>query len=261
MEKVKALNLIGIAYRAKKIVNGYESVMATVTSGKAKCVIVASDASSKTIEAFSKKCYFYHVPMYMDFNTDEGLNGGKYPICCWNSDAFTNWMTANSVNTYMGVAGGVGTMALGAVAMASGAGALLGVSMILGGATAIGTTIGQVHQASMQPDQVKGNTNCGDVITGSGHNTFMFFNMSIKQEYAKIIDGYFDMFGYKVCRVKAPNKAHRSRYWYTKTIDVNIDGAIPNKDMQVIKEAYNNGITFWRNGNEIGNYSLSNNIV
>ena len=65
MEKVKALNLIGIAYRAKKIVNGYESVMATVTSGKAKCVIVASDASSKTIEAFSKKCYFYHVPIYI----------------------------------------------------------------------------------------------------------------------------------------------------------------------------------------------------
>ena len=42
MEKVKALNLIGIAYRAKKIVNGYESVMATVTSGKAKCVITCA---------------------------------------------------------------------------------------------------------------------------------------------------------------------------------------------------------------------------
>lgn len=71
MDKIKALNLIGMAYRARKVVNGYESVMACVVSGKAKCVIIANDASGKTIEAFSKKCYFYHVPMCMDFNTDE----------------------------------------------------------------------------------------------------------------------------------------------------------------------------------------------
>ena len=91
MEKVKALNLIGIAYRAKKIINGYESVMATVTSGKAKCVIVASDASSKTIEAFSKKCYFYHVPMYMDFNTDEiskAIGKGLCKVICLTDDGF-----------------------------------------------------------------------------------------------------------------------------------------------------------------------------
>jgi hypothetical protein len=69
------------------------------------------------------------------------------------------------------------------------------------------------------------------------------------------------MFGYKVNRVKVPNKAHRSRFWYTKTIDVNIDGNIPNNDLQVIKNCYNNGITFWRNVAEIQNYSLSNDIV
>jgi hypothetical protein len=85
--------------------------------------------------------------------------------------------------------------------------------------------------------------------------------MSIKQEYAKIIDKYFDMFGYKVNMVKTPNKAHRSRWWYTKTIDVNIDGAIPNDDMQMIKNAYNNGITYWRNPSNFMNYSVSNGIV
>ena len=69
------------------------------------------------------------------------------------------------------------------------------------------------------------------------------------------------MFGYKVNIVKTPAKAHRSRYWYTKTIDVNIDGAIPSKDMQVIKDCYNRGITFWRNASEIQNYSLINTIV
>ena len=85
--------------------------------------------------------------------------------------------------------------------------------------------------------------------------------MSIKNEYARIIDGYFDMFGYKTNVVKVPNTNHRARWWYTKTIDVNIDGNIPNDDMQKIKNAYNNGITFWRNASEIQNYSLSNPIV
>jgi hypothetical protein len=78
--------------------------------------------------------------------------------------------------------------------------------------------------------------------------------MSIKSEYAKIIDNYFDMFGYKVCRVKEPNTNHRAKYWYTKTIDANIDGGVPGKDLQKIKEAYNNGITFWRYEGSIGIY-------
>jgi hypothetical protein len=69
------------------------------------------------------------------------------------------------------------------------------------------------------------------------------------------------MYGYKVNSVKIPNKAHRSRFWYTKTLDINIDGGIPAKDMEKIKACYNNGITFWRNANEINDYSLSNGIV
>ena len=85
--------------------------------------------------------------------------------------------------------------------------------------------------------------------------------MCCKKEYLQILDKYFDMFGYRVNMVKVPEKAHRSRWWFTKTMDVNIDGAIPNNDMNIIKACYNNGITFWRNANEIQNYSLSNNTM
>lgn len=188
-------------------------------------------------------------------NQDEGMPGPKFPICCWNSDTYTNWLTQNSVNLittagagFVGAVGGatVGAIAggpLGAIAGASG-----GVQSILG-------VIGQIHAAQHVPDQVKGNANSGDVITGSGDNTFMFYSMSIKKEFAEIIDSYFDMFGYKVCKVKKPNSEHRAKYWYTKTIDVNIDGNFNQKDLQKIKDAYNNGITFWKNPSEINNYS------
>jgi hypothetical protein len=207
-------------------------------------------------------------------NESEGLNAGKFPICNWSSDLFTNWMTQNGVNV-MGsilnstasIGAGVVSAGVGGAAMLNPATAGIGATMIaggvgstVGGITQIGSTIREVKNAEMQPPQAYGNINNGDVITSSYNNTFHYYDVSIKQEYAKIIDGYFDMFGYKVCMVKQPNTHHRSRYWYTKTIDVNIDGAIPNKDLQVIKNAYNNGITFWRNGNEIGDYSLSNEI-
>ena len=58
MEKQKALNLLGMAYRAKMVINGYDSVMDAIIKGKAKIVFIANDASDKTIEAFDKKCFY-----------------------------------------------------------------------------------------------------------------------------------------------------------------------------------------------------------
>lgn len=191
-------------------------------------------------------------------NLEESLNAGKFPICNWNSDVYTNWLTQNGVNIALSIASGSLQMAGGVALMASGAGALAGAGSIASGGLSIAQTLGQVYQQSLVPPQAEGNINCGDVLRGINKNTFTFYKMSIKAEYARIIDQYFHMFGYKVNMVKVPNKAHRARFWYTKTIDVNIDGAIPNKDMQKIKNCYNNGITYWRNAAEIQNYALGN---
>ena len=190
---------------------------------------------------------------------DEGLNLGKFPQLNWTTDQYTNWLTQNGVN--IGVSLGASTIGLvGGLATAGATGGLsLGTS--LSGIQGIANTLGEVYKHSLVPPQAEGNLNCGDVTSASGNNRFHYYRMSIKREYAQIIDKYFDMFGYKVNMVKVPNKAHRSRWWYTKTIDVNIDGDIPNNDMQKIKNCYNNGITFWRNASEIQDYSLSNGIV
>ena len=203
-------------------------------------------------------------------NDEESLNLGKFPICNFVNDMYTNWLTQNSINiagkqitsdqiniATSTISGVLQTVA-GIGMMATGGGALAGAGMIANGLTSgftgVTNAVMQQKQHEMIPPQASGNLNCGDVITASNRNNFHFYNMSIKQQYAKIIDGYFDMYGYRVNRVKVPNKAHRSRWWFTKTIDVNIDGAIPNKDIQVIKNCYNNGITFWRNADEIQNY-------
>lgn len=207
------------------------------------------DYSFKVYGAITPSCSIRAVPISYKGtleNDDEGINGGKYPVCNWQTDVYTNWLTQNSVNNAISIGSGIAQMFTGNIG---------------GGIGTIAGTIAQVHTQSFQSPQVNGNLNCGDVITASQTNRFHFYDMSIKNEYAKIIDEYFDMYGYKICRVKTPNKNHRSSWWYTKTIDVNIDGgSIPQNDMQKIKACYNNGITFWKTAN-IGNYSLSNNIV
>ena len=194
-------------------------------------------------------------------NNEEGLNLGKLPICGWNTDVYTNWLTQNGVNIGISVLTGVGSVAAGAALMATGGGALAGAGMIAGGLTGIASKVGEVYTHSLVPPQSEGNVNSGDVTYSSGNLTFTAIQMTIKPEYARIIDDYFDMFGYATHRVAVPLKNHRANYWYTKCVDVNIDGAIPTKDIQKIKDCYNRGITFWKKPSNIQDYSVDNSIT
>lgn len=197
----------------------------------------------------------------MSENEDEGINMGKFPVLNWTSDAFTNWLTQNSVNIAMQTLSGAGQILAGAGLVATGAGSLIGAGTVAGGIATIAGAVGQIHQQSFAPNQLKGNINSGDVTAARMKNTFFFYTMSVKKEIATIIDEFFDMYGYKCHRVKIPEKAHRAAYWYTKTIDANITGNIPQADLQVIKDCYNRGITFWRNTTNFKDYSVANGIV
>jgi len=196
-------------------------------------------------------------------NEEEGIMCGKFPTLSWSADLFTNWLTQNSVNIALGIATGAAQVVGGVATMAAtgGAGAAIGGASAVAGVQAIASQLAQVHTQSFTPNSARGNTNSGDINTAAGTNTFFFYTMTIKDEYAKVIDEYFDMFGYKCNRVKIPAKAHRANYWYTKTIDANIIGGIPQDDLQTIKDCYNRGITFWRNESNFRNYSVSNGIV
>ena len=194
-------------------------------------------------------------------NDEEAVNLGKFPSLNWNSDVYTNWLTQNGVNIGLSVASGLLQIAGGAALSATGAGALIGAGSMTSGALSIASTLGEVYQHSLTPPQSEGNLNCGDVITASGMNDFHFYDMSIKKEYAQIIDQYFTMFGYRVNTVNIPSFGHRENFWYIKTIDVNIDGAIPNSSLQIIKNNYNKGITFWKNPANIQDYTVSNSFV
>ena len=179
-------------------------------------------------------------------NQNEAISGGKYPTCAWISDSFTNWLTTNAVNVGMGVIGDVANLATG---------------NYVGLAKGIGEQVSQVYQHHLAPPIIKGNTNTGDVVTSSEDNTFMFYHMSIKQEMAKIIDNYFTMYGYKVNSLETINIHKRTYFDYIKTIGCNIIGNIPQKDLEEIRNLFDNGLTIWHNPSYFLDYSVNNAII
>lgn len=186
-------------------------------------------------------------------NDAEGLNMGKFPICSWETDVYTNWLTQNAVNQ---------PLQLASSAVSIGASLVTGNAVgVASGIIGIAQTLAERYEQSLVPNQANGNINCGDVISATGKNDFIFYQMSIKKEYAQIIDNFFSMFGYKVNLVKTPNITGRQNWNYVKTIDANIEGDIPQDDLQTIKDIFNNGVTFWHNSNTFLDYTQSNNIV
>lgn len=204
------------------------------------------------------------IPTNYDSNLnseEEGLIAGKLPTLNWSDDEYTNWLTQNSVNIGLGIASSGLTIVGGLGMMATGGGAMAGASAVVSGAMSIANELGAVYQHSLQPNSAKGNVNGGDINVCDHKNGFYFYKMSIKEEYARIIDNYFSMFGYKINRVKAPNITGRSNWNYVKTINCNFDGDIPQTDLNIIKAMFNNGVTLWHNPSTIYNYSNSNGIV
>lgn len=196
-------------------------------------------------------------------NYQEGLQASKLPICAWASDYYLNWESQNAVNIVSTSVGGMLSSAI-AGATVGGAVGMMG-GALASGISAVAGAIGKETQASIMPDQTKGNANVSDLNIGFyGSVSPSLFNikaMCIRAEYAQIIDNYFDMYGYKVNLVKAPNITGR-KYWnYVKTIDCNVDGDIPQEDLQVIRKMFDKGCTFWHGASNMYNYNLSNEIL
>lgn len=204
------------------------------------------------------------VPTNYDSNLnseEEGLIAGKLPTLNWSDDEYTNWLTQNSVNIALGVASSGLTIVGGLGMMATGGGAVAGASAVVSGAMSIANELGAIYQHSLQPNSAKGNVNCGDINVCDHKNGFYFYKMSIKEEYARIIDNYFSMYGYKINLVKQPNLTGRQNWNYVKTINANITGDIPQNDIEILKSIFNNGTTIWHNASTFLDYSQSNNII
>lgn len=223
----------------------------TYTSGE--LLVVGTCTPGCSIRLMPKYYKVKDTLLNINYNNEYGLNAGKLPIASWGNDTYTNWLTQNAVNIGLGIASSTINIASGAKA-GSEAG-------IASGILGIAKTVAQIYEHSFNPIQANGNINSGDVTYTAGKSTFTGYFMTIKREYAEIIDQYFNAYGYKVNTYKTPNINGRTYWNYVKTIGCNVVGDIPQQDIEKIKEIFNNGITFWHNTSHFLDYTQNNTIA
>lgn len=205
-------------------------------------------------------------------NYDEGMIGGDYPTCAWNADVYKLWLaqTANSrqaAQTNAVIKGGVGMV--GGVAAAVGGGITGNVGAFAGGLatavtsglstfTEINSQLAQEKDRAVQPAQSKGSY-CSSINIAAEHQCFSVMAKCLDKQHAQAIDDFFSLYGYKCLRVKQPNRKVRENWTYTKTAGCHAYGNIGTSELVKIQAIYDNGVTFWVNGDKIGDYSLTNN--
>lgn len=234
-------------------------------------------------------------------NFQESLIMGGFPQCAWNVDTFKAWIAQNKY----AIAAGVATTAIDTVKQvalaATGvgmAGEVAGMSAAMTGAGSAQTIqavgqyanayqnaqnvsynaqsdvlnktinlVAQVKTASTQPNHARGQQS-SSVFCAMGYQGFHYMPYRIQGQFARIIDDFFSMFGYKTNRLKVPNRNGRKAWNYVKTCGCTLTGSAPADVTAALVQIYDRGITFWRcidlsAGNpftRVGNYSLDNSL-
>lgn len=183
---------------------------------------------------------------------DNTITFNQFPKCSYSIDGFRAYLAQafpSMVNSVVGA--GLGTVA----GLASGGASMSGA---LSGATSL---INTAVTASITPNKVGGTINGTDSRFGRTSVNIYKGRTCICAQFARVIDDYFDRYGYSTCRNKVPNTHSRPHWNYVKTRNCTITGSIPTDSAKRICSIYNNGVTFWKNGNEVGNYSLNNSVA
>lgn len=190
-------------------------------------------------------------------NYDEKLVLSGFPQLSFNTDTFKQWVAqnalslpVNALSSSLGAAKAIGTAAAAGLAST--------IAPVAAG-VAVAGVVSEVYQHSVMPHQAKGGGG-STAMAAMGLLDFVFMHKHIRPEFVSIIDDYFTVYGYATHRVKVPNRAVRPHWTYTKTIGCVVHGSVPCDDMSKICKIYDNGITFWKNGSEVGNYSLDNSV-
>ena len=211
-------------------------------------------------------------------NYDEKMVLSGYPQLPFNTDTFRAWIALNASSLAVSAIASAGGMYTGletnaiASSVRKNPTGLEGAGSIMSGAVGALNILSEVYKHTIMPNQAKGGS--GSVTACAiGIQDFCFMHKHIKNEFVRIVDDYFNMYGYATHRVKVPNRNSRPWWNYVKTVGCKIDGGFPDDvtsviptpsgglpadDMKRIEQIYDNGITFWNDPLNIGNYSLDN---
>ena len=211
-------------------------------------------------------------------NLSDIVNLNGYPHLSSRSDYFNSWLAQNGeivnlqmqqeqynyevgvLQTSMNMLGNIGSSLLGNY---NSSGGLISGALELAKADKnhdfyIKQQMAQIEKQKMLPDKVSLSSSNATLIGYDLVDKNIFTRYTIKAQFARRIDKFFDMYGYLTNEVKIPNLNNRPNWNYVKTIGVNILGNIPQVDLQTIKNIFDNGVTLWHNTNTFLDYSQNN---
>lgn len=204
----------------------------------------------------------------------ERLSIKGFPTCSWSVDAFNAWWAQNSVPIALNAVSNMAGMAsmifgftnrTGIVRAGSTNARLQGQNFAASmGASAIKEVtdiVSQGYRASISADIMHGSFETGSNDYANHRMYFKGCRMSVKYQMAQRIDDFFTMFGYSYGKIAVPNRHTRSRFTYIKTVDCKMHGDVPADDLATIELIYDNGIRFWADTANVGNYNASNSIL
>ena len=190
-------------------------------------------------------------------NFSEKITLSGYPTCAYAVDMYKAYLAQQRSNIAVEALSGVSSGSLRAISMGGQI-----VSNIPGAPRSslisqISSIAGEMYNYSQKPPQAGGSQG-SDTLVNIGQKDFLFMQKNITRNYAEMIDNYFDMFGYAVRQHLTPNMNARPNWTYCKTIGCIVHGNMPASAARDIESMFDNGVRFWKNHNNIGNYSLDN---
>lgn len=213
---------------------------------------VYADANTITFVCFPLRYNDTHNSDVVDFS--EFASMGDIPLVSFPTDTYKIWYSQNKVSLIGNTAlAGIGS-AIAGLTSDSGKGMARGIAGSVGAVTG---AIIQNENHKHVPNMVHGTAGSGIGIDSNSQD-FMNVNIHINEQHARMIDDFFDMYGYATKRLKKPNRNVRPHWCYTKVVRADLTGSVPADDMRKLCSIYENGVTFWKHGNEVGNYSLNN---
>lgn len=192
----------------------------------------------------------------------------NFPQVAFNVDTFKVWWAQNFITVGAQAFNAATEMAVGTAMAYASPDKFRGTQTILGGFNSAVNTIANVATEARKPNHIRGNNNA-NLDVACRYKTFLYKQMQISAQEAKYIDEYFDLYGYETNLLKVPNfesiDLQRPHWNYIQMSQVNfrynntdIPTSIPTEASQRIIQIYQQGITFWINPDEVGNYNLDN---
>lgn len=212
------------------------------------------------VKLVARPCSYKGLPSYSELggytsSKSEAISLENYPMCSWNVDTFKSWLAQNSVPVALNSISNVTSSAI-----ASHYSAHPTASFGVGTIGTVASVLSQMYTASIAADQCRGNISNGNVNVARNIQEFYKQRCHVTKDFAIVIDNFFSMYGYATNKVKQPNISSRPHWNYVKTLGCVVVGRAPSDDIKKMCSIYDNGITFWKNANEVGDYSLDNSV-